>query len=123
MALLAIGAGCSHEATVKEVSFKNDIYPIFQARCMICHAEGAPGCVASGFSLATYDSLMKGTKFGPMVVPGDSADSNLLTLVKHKADPSIAMPRSPTPGNPSGWLEAKQIDLIETWISQGARNN
>jgi hypothetical protein len=123
IALLAIGTGCSREASVKQVSFKNDIYPIFQERCMTCHALGAPGCVASGFSLATYDTLMQGTKFGPMVIPGDSAASNILTLVKHQADPSIAMPRSLTAGKPSEWLQPQQIELIETWINQGAKNN
>jgi hypothetical protein len=123
MALLAIGAGCSREASVKEISFNNDIFPIFQERCMTCHALGAPGCLVSGLSLATYDSLIKGTKFGPMIIPGSSADSNLLRLVKHQADPSIAMPRSLTAGKPSEWLKPQQINLIETWINQGAKNN
>jgi hypothetical protein len=116
--LLAISAGCT-----RNVSFKSDIFPIFQERCLTCHALGAPGCVVSGLSLATYDSLMKGTKYGPMIIPGHSLDSNLLTLVKHQADPSIAMPRNPTPGKPSGWLLPEQINLIETWINQGAKNN
>ncbi|MGA2778913.1 MAG: c-type cytochrome domain-containing protein [Steroidobacteraceae bacterium] len=118
VALLVIGAGCS-----REVSFNKDVFPIFQERCMTCHAPGSPGCVASGFSLATYDSLMKGTKFGAMIIPGSSMDSNLLRLVKHQADPSIAMPRSQTPGKPSEWLKPEQISLIETWINQGAKNN
>ena len=54
MVLLAIGAGCSREASVKEISFGNDIFPIFQERCMTCHALGAPGCVVSGLSLAPW---------------------------------------------------------------------
>jgi hypothetical protein len=123
MALLVIAAGCTREASVKEVSFKDDVFPVFQERCMTCHAPGSPGCVVSGFSVATYDSLMKGTKFGPMIIPGSSADSNLLRLVKHQADPSIAMPRSLTAGKPSEWLKPDQINLIETWINQGAKNN
>jgi hypothetical protein len=82
VALLVIGAGCS-----REVSFNKDVFPIFQERCMTCHAPGSPGCVASGFSLATYDSLMKGTKFGAMIIPGSSLDSNLLRLVKHRGRP------------------------------------
>ncbi len=118
MALLAIIAGCT-----KQVSFKNDIHPILQERCMSCHAPGSPGCLTSGLSMATYESLMKGTKFGPMIIPGNSLDSNLLRLVKHQADPSIAMPRSHTPGAPSEWLKPEQISLIETWINQGAKDN
>ncbi len=117
-ALVAVGAACT-----RQVSFKNDILPIFQERCMTCHAPGAPGCVTSGLSLASYESLMQGTKFGVMIVPGKSLDSNLLRLVKHQADPSIAMPRSLTPGKPSEWLKPEQITLIETWINQGAKNN
>ena len=123
IALLAIGAGCTREGSIKEVSFKNDVFPIFQERCMTCHAPGSPGCLVSGFSVATYDSLMAGTKFGPMIIPGSSLDSNLLRLVKHQADPSIAMPRSLTAGKPSEWLKPQQINLIETWINQGAKNN
>jgi len=118
IALVAFGTGCT-----RNVSYKADIVPIFQERCMVCHAEGAPGCLASGFSLATYESLMRGTKFGPMVVAGQGSSSNLLVLVKHQADPSIAMPRSQTSGKPSGWLLPEQINLIETWINQGAKNN
>jgi hypothetical protein len=47
IALVMFGTGCT-----RNVSYKADIVPIFQERCMVCHAEGAPGCVASGFSLA-----------------------------------------------------------------------
>jgi hypothetical protein len=118
MALVALTVGCT-----RQVSFKNDIVPILQERCISCHAPGSPGCVASGFSVATYQSLMKGTKFGPVVIPGSTLDSNLLRLVKHEADPSIAMPRSHTPGMPSEWIKPEQINLIETWINQGAKEN
>ena len=118
LAVVSLTVGCT-----RQVSFKYDVHPIFQERCMICHAPGSPGCLASGFSVATYQSLMKGTRYGPVVVAGSSLDSNLLRLVKHEADPSIAMPRSPTPGMPSGWLKPEQINLIETWINQGAKDN
>ena len=118
MALVALIAGCT-----RHVSFKNDVVPILQERCISCHAPGSPGCIVSGFSVATYQSLMKGTKFGPVVIPGSTLDSNLLRLVKHEADPSIAMPRSHTPGMPSEWIKPEQINLIETWINQGAKDN
>jgi hypothetical protein len=75
IALLAIAAGCSREASVKEINFNSDILPIFQERSMACHALGARGCLVSGFSLATYDTLMKGTNFGPMVIPGTATPS------------------------------------------------
>ncbi len=111
-------AGCQ-----RDVSFKKDVHPILEARCMTCHAPGAPGCVTSGFSVATYQSVMQGTKYGHVVIPGSSAASTLVRLINHEADPSIAMPRSPTPGKPSGWLTREQIKTIEAWIDQGARDN
>jgi hypothetical protein len=118
IALVSVIAGCA-----RQVSFKNDVFPIFQERCMTCHAPGSPGCVVSGFSVATYQSLMKGTKYGAVIVPGSSLDSNLLRLVKHEADPTIAMPRSLAPGMPSEWIKPEQINLIERWINQGAKDN
>ena len=118
MALLALIVGCT-----RQVSFKSDIYPILQEHCISCHAPGSPGCVASGFSVATYQSLMRGTKYGAVIIAGSSLDSNLLRLVKHEADPSIAMPRSHTPGMPSEWISREQINRIETWINQGAKDN
>jgi hypothetical protein len=118
MALIILVAACA-----KEVGFRRDVFPIFQERCITCHAVGSPGCIASGFSVASYESLMKGTRYGPMIIPGNSLDSNLLRLVKHQADPSIAMPRSPVPGAPSEWISPEQISMIEKWIDQGAKNN
>ncbi len=90
---------------------------------MSCHAPGAPGWVASGFSVASYQSVMKGTKYGRVVIPGSSAGSTLVRLLNHETDPSIAMPKSHQPGTPSEWLTPDQIKLIQTWIDQGAKDN
>ncbi len=119
VALIAMTAGCG----TREVSYKSDIRPILDERCMSCHAPGAPGCKASGFSVANYKSLMKGTRYGAMIVPGSSIQSNLIRLIKHEADPSIAMPRSHTPGQPSEWLSGDEIKTVETWVDQGAKEN
>ncbi|MCK7580275.1 MAG: hypothetical protein MZV65_34635 [Chromatiales bacterium] len=42
--------------------------------------------------MSSYESLMKGTKFGPVIVPGSSLTSALNMLVEGRADPSIKMP-------------------------------
>ena len=47
------------------------------------------GQAASGFSMETYDDLMKGTQYGPMVIAGDSAGSNMLA-----STPMMAMTTS-----------------------------
>ena len=40
----------------------------------------------------TYAGVMKGTKFGAMVTPGDPDTSNLMWLLDWKASPEIRMP-------------------------------
>jgi uncharacterized membrane protein len=111
-----LGAGC--ERGEPPVSFSADVQPILQARCADCHEPGQAGNEASGLRLDTYDDLMSGTRYGPVVVPGDSLNSVLIMLVEGRADPSIKMPhgdaRPPTHG---------EIETLKAWVEQGAANN
>ena len=50
-----------------------------------CHQPGGEGFNVSGFDLTTYEGLMKGTKYGPMVIAGKPDDSNLFRLVNGDA--------------------------------------
>jgi hypothetical protein len=113
---LLIGlAGCMGDGAV---SYSRDVKPILQANCLSCHQQGGAGYEASGFSMASYDDLMKGTNFGPMVVPGDSAGSNLIVLMEGRADPSISMPHGS-----SKKVSAADVETIRRWIDQGAKRN
>ena len=106
---------CSSE---EPVSFSQDVKPIIAENCLACHESGGAGTEASGFNMASYDDLMKGTNFGPMVIAGDSEGSNMIVLMEGRADPSISMPH----GNmdPVG---KKDIETIRRWVDQGAKNN
>ena len=108
-------AGCMGEGPV---SYSRDVEPILAANCKSCHEQGGAGLEASGFSMATYDGLMKGTKFGPMVIPGDSEGSNLIVLMEGRADPSISMPHGSL--DP---VRKNDIETIRRWIDQGAKRN
>ena len=113
---LLIGlAGCMGDGAV---SYSRDVKPILQANCLSCHQQGGTGYEASGFSMATYDDLMKGTQYGPMVIPGDSAGSNLIVLMEGRADPSISMPHGSAEP-----VSAADIDTLRRWIDQGAKKN
>jgi hypothetical protein len=114
-ALLLLLAGCTGESTV---SYARDVQPILAENCLSCHHPGGAGTEASGFSMATYDDLMKGTRNGPMILPGDAEGSNLIVLMEGRADPSIAMPH----GRKEPVAQAK-IDTIRRWIDQGAKRN
>jgi hypothetical protein len=110
----------------RQVSFTNDIQPILRASCVECHNLSAEGFSASGFSLVDYDSTMKGTKFGAVVIAGSSISSTLYLVIANKTSPEIQMPPhhqnslSKGRGTP---LTKHQIEIIGTWIDQGAPNN
>lgn len=116
-AFLILG-GCDRSGN--EVSFAAEVLPILERNCLECHkAEaGQAGYEASGLAVTTYEELMQGTRYGPVVLPGDSLSSALSMLIEGRADPSITMPHGDRPP-----LSQVQVDTIKTWIDQGAKNN
>lgn len=120
LVITAVTAGCG-----QDVSFKDDVLPILKYNCSGCHDGKGEGPLAPGFVLLTYDDLMKHTRFGPAVVPGDSSASPLYLMIDHRVDPMIQMPphhKSRADSN-LGPLSRHTIDTIATWIEQGAKNN
>ena len=71
----------------------------------------------SGLDLRNYEGVMKGTKFGPMVIPGDPDASNLMALVDWRVSPQIRMPHG------AKKLSTCDRDAIRHWILEGAKNN
>jgi hypothetical protein len=100
-----------------QMSFARDVQPLLMERCGSCHAPGQVGYEASGLSVENYDVLMKGTKYGPVVIPGDPLSSTLTMLVEGRADPSIRMPHGDTA------LPAPEQKILRDWVAQGAKNN
>lgn len=76
---------------------------------------GGPGYEKTGLRMDSLEALMKGTKFGPVVVPGSSVSSTLYRLVSGEADPSIRMPHG------SAGLPEADVARIAAWIDQGAK--
>jgi Planctomycete cytochrome C len=101
-----------------EVSYKNDVVPIIHDYCLNCHEPGGKGYEKSGLDMRTYQSLMKGTKFGTVIKPGDSFTSILIQLVEGRAHASIKMPFGM-----SGGLAKDKIEILKKWVNQGAKNN
>ncbi len=118
IALLSIPAMGSPVQEQKEISYKNDVYPILHDYCLNCHEPGGKGYVKSGLNMSTYQSLMKGTNFGSVINPGDSYTSVLIELVEGRAHPSIKMPFGM-----EGGLAKDKIETLKKWIQQGAKNN
>ena len=69
---------------------------------------------------------MKGTKYGAVITPGSSESSSLYRMIAHKVDPKIQMPPHHNESIAKGRedaLTARQIELIQKWIDEGAKNN
>ncbi len=99
------------------VSFRSDVEPILDKNCRECHVPGGAGYAASGFDMSSYETFMKGGKFGSYIEPGDPLGSNLIRLVEGKADPSINMPHGRKK------LEDREIEVLRVWVLEGAKNN
>ena len=110
--LLALLAGCGD----KPLTYQADIKPIIDANCMACHVPGGEGYEKSGLLMDSYEAVMKGTQYGPVVIPGSSVSSTLYRLVSGQADPSIRMPHG------QGTLPDAEVSKIAAWIDQGAKN-
>lgn len=122
MPLLLIGApllmiGGAGFAAAEHASFSKEILPILSKNCSECHVPGNEGYEKSGLDLSSYEGVMKGTKFGPVVVPGDSFSSNLSVLIEGQADPRIKMPH--LRHEMTKW----EKHMIRAWINKGAANN
>jgi len=119
--LCVVLTGCE-----RQVSFSADVKPILDNYCVSCHAGSGEGEAASGFAVDDYDSLMRGTKFGQVVVPGSAMSSSLYLVVTEKVDPKIHMPPHHDESLAEGRgfaLSRTNIETIGTWIDQGAKNN
>jgi len=103
-------------STKTGVTYAQDIKPIFDATCIKCHGQQKP---KGKLQLDTRDGILKGSKDGKVVVPGNSAKSDLVIDIAHLGDEDDFMP---PPKNKMGLkqLTPDQIGLVRAWIDQGA---
>ncbi|CAK0771498.1 PSCyt1 domain-containing protein [Gammaproteobacteria bacterium] len=109
--------GCNYSSS--EVSYTNDIRPILIAYCLECHNSNPPGKGFSTnlFSVENYNSLMRGTKYGVVIIPGNPASSTLIRAVEGKVHERLRMPYRLGP------LPQRDATLIHQWVAQGAQYN
>ena len=101
------------------ISYQHDVYPILEEKCMDCHIPpDGKGYRNTGLSMESYESLLNGSVYGPVIVPGNSRNSPLNMLVEGRA------------GNLKAELEKQhipitdeEIEILQLWVEQGALNN
>jgi hypothetical protein len=98
------------QANTSKVDYLRDIQPILEKNCYSCHGAGAQ---MSALRLDSRQAFLAGGTNGKIVVPGKAADSSLYKRVAGIGD----LTRMPFGSQP---LTPVQIELIRTWIDQGA---
>ncbi len=95
-------------AASQPVDFKQQVQPIL-AKCYSCHGSKQQ---QSGLRLDKRQNALRGGDYGPVILPGKSAESKLI-LKLVTGDGGMQMP-------PTGALPAEEIRILRAWIDQGA---
>src|SRR5271163_3349075 len=85
--------------------------PKILARCLQCHGEGVQ---MGDLDLHTRAGMLKGGTSGPAIVPGKADASLLYQRVSGKVAPIMPM-------KPVAPLNAKELEIVKSWIDQGAK--
>jgi hypothetical protein len=91
------------------IIFWRDIYPLLEKKCLSCHG---PRQQFGNFRVDRRDDFLRDAGNGPLVVPGKSADSRLITLVSG-ARKEVVMADRHT-------LAEHEVTLLKAWIDAGA---
>lgn len=94
------------------VSYTEDILPILESQCYLCHSTATAPVVGGDNDMEGYDKLMG------FVVAGDPENSLFYASVAWLTG-AVEMPR-PTGSNQ---LSDCELSVIRNWIIQGATNN
>jgi hypothetical protein len=88
--------------------FDARVAPILTKRCIGCHNQQLKN---GNISFRDRESLLKGGRRGPAIVPGKPESSLLVQSLHHDGD--LQMPPGPK-------LPAREIKILTDWIRRGA---
>ena len=75
------------------------------------------GYRVTGLEMDSYDSLMLGTIYGPVILAGDSRRSIFNKLVEGRA----GQMQQNLHGEEA--INSEEIEILKTWVDQGALDN
>ncbi|MBX3401342.1 MAG: PSD1 domain-containing protein [Gemmataceae bacterium] len=91
--------------------FEKQVRPLLIEHCHGCHSTKSKKS-RGGLALDSREAILAGGETGPAVVPGKPEQSLLIAAV-HATKAELQMP-------PKGKLGAKQIEVLEKWVRDGA---
>src|SRR5262245_1901007 len=95
-------------ASIK-VDYEKDVRPLLLQNCYSCHGRDVQ---QSGLRLDLRQNALRGGDYGPVIIPGNSAQSKLILRLVN-GDGGLQMP-------PTGALSDEDIGILRAWIDQGA---
>ena len=95
----------------KSPDFERQVAPIIIKRCLECHGQRQS---EGGLVLASHERALAGGDSGPVIVPGNPAESLLIARLE-----AAEMP-PPKKGEPQQ-LDAAEIATLRDWIATGAQ--
>jgi hypothetical protein len=122
-ASITVSGGDKKQRDDKDVSFKQDVFPIIRKYCLPCHAEESYN--PSELSLDSYALLKDGGKHGSPVVVGNPEESILIQKLNDTPPFGDRMPlaRRRKSQEPPKKLTEEEIKILTDWIKQGAKDN
>ena len=96
-------------AAAAKVDYEKDVKPLLAQNCYSCHGDRVQ---QSGLRLDLRQNALRGGDYGPVILPGKSADSKLIRRLVD-GDGGMQMP-------PTGALSPEDIGILRAWIDQGA---
>lgn len=107
----------STAALAVDLDYYRDVYPFLKANCISCHNKTT---TKADLNMETPEMMIKGGESGPSIIPGNGAESLLVTASLHTKDMEM-----PPPNNKSGAVNLipEQIATLKQWIDQGAKSS
>jgi uncharacterized membrane protein len=98
-----------------EVTFDLVNKVLVSANCVMCHFSG------QNVDLSSREAILRGGAFGdPTIVVGNGVGSALYQSVVDKKPARMPTRRAVSAGN-ARYLTPEEVELIKTWIDQGAK--
>ena len=88
-----------------KIDFEKHVQPLLAQKCHSCHGDEVQ---QAGLRLDRRQLALRGSDYGPVIVPGNSAESKLIRRVV-SGDGGLQMP-------PTGPLSNDEIGILRAWI-------
>lgn len=111
--LILISASAHRLPAAEQVDYLKQIKPLLTEKCYACHSALKQ---EAELRVETRALMLNGGDSGAAIVPGKPDDSLLLSRIMAKGDEQMPPPEE------GSRLTSEQIELIKTWIQQGANS-